>query len=101
VKVKFYLKASGKNPVEAFLEECSAELKSDFFDAVNLLTSGVSLAMPLSRNLASIHQGLQELRLKDRSGQVRVFYFLKKAMRSICSMLSKRRLKSYLKMRPN
>lgn len=34
--------------------------------------------MPLSRNLASIHSGLHELRLKDRNGQVRVFYFIKK-----------------------
>ena len=34
--------------------------------------------MPLSRNLASIHPGLHELRIKDRSGQIRFFYFIKK-----------------------
>lgn len=34
--------------------------------------------MPLSRNLSSVHPGLHELRLKDRSGQIRVFYFVKR-----------------------
>ena len=35
--------------------------------------------MPISRNLSSIHRGLHELRLKDRSGVYRFFYFIKKA----------------------
>jgi phage-related protein len=78
VIVKFYLKTSGKSPVQEFLNECSAEIRSDFFDAVNLLTAGEKLSMPLSRNLASIYTGLHELRLKDRSGQFRIFYFIKK-----------------------
>jgi len=64
--------------VEEFLQEQSAEIRSDFVDAVNLLAQGQVLSMPLSRNLSSIHVGLHELRLKDRSGQVRIFYFLKK-----------------------
>ena len=34
--------------------------------------------MPMSRNLSSVHPGLHELRFKDRSGQVRVFYFVKR-----------------------
>ena len=78
MKVKFYLKSSGRSPVEEFLADCSADVRSDFFDAVNLLVSGQNLSMPLSRNLASIQSGLHELRLKDRSGQFRVFYFIKK-----------------------
>lgn len=78
MRVKFYLKSSGRSPVEEFLTECSEGIRSDFFDAMNLLVSGQSLTMPLSRNLSSIHAGLHELRLKDRSGQIRVFYFLKK-----------------------
>jgi len=60
------------------LQGCSQELRSDFFDAVNLLAGGTSLAMPLSRNLSSIHHGLHELRLKDRAGQIRIFYYLKR-----------------------
>ena len=60
------------------MAECSGDIKSDFVDAVSLLATGENLQMPLSRNLSSIHKGLHELRLKDRSGQVRVFYFMKK-----------------------
>lgn len=78
MKVKFYLTGSGRSPVEDFLQDCSAGIKADFFDAVNLLSSGQTLAMPLSRGLSSVHPGLHELRLKDKSGQVRVFYFVKK-----------------------
>jgi phage-related protein len=78
VKVKFYLKGSGRSPVEEFLQELSAELQAEFFDAISLLTQGLMLAMPLSRNLSSIHPGLHELRLKDRAGQVRFFYFVKR-----------------------
>ena len=64
--------------MEEFLRECSLEIRQDFLDAVNLLTEGIRLSMPLSRNLNGIHTGLHELRLKDRNGQVRVFYFIKK-----------------------
>ena len=78
MKVKFYLKSSGKSPVETFIQECSEGLRTDFFDAINLLVNGKNLAMPLSRNLANIYAGLHELRLKDRSGQIRVFYYIKK-----------------------
>lgn len=78
MKVKSYLKSSGRSPVEEFLAECSLGLRSDFFDAVNLLVGGENLSMPLSRNLAGIHSGLHELRLKDRAGQIRIFYFVKK-----------------------
>jgi phage-related protein len=78
IKVRFYLKASGRSPVEEFFEECSLEIQKDFWDAIQLLETGENLSMPLSRNLGSIHAGLHELRLKDRSGQIRVFYFIKR-----------------------
>ncbi len=78
LKIKYYLKSSGRNPVLEFIQECSGEIQKDFVDALNLLSSGMVLSMPLSRNLSSIHIGLHELRLKDRSGQVRVFYYVKK-----------------------
>ena len=78
MKVRFYVTSSGRNLVEDFLHEQSDEAKADFVDAVSLLESGRMLAMPLSRNLASVRPGLHELRLKDRRGQIRVFYFMKK-----------------------
>lgn len=79
MKAKFYLKGSGRSPVEEFLQTCSEEVRGDFFDAFNLLAAGRNLQMPVSRNLSSIHRGLHELRLKDSAGQYRFFYFIKKA----------------------
>ena len=35
--------------------------------------------MPLSRSLSLIRPGLHELRLKDRAGLYRFFYFVKRA----------------------
>jgi len=78
MRIKFYLQGSGRSPIEEFLNEQSEDIRSDFVDTVHLLTSGQVLSMPLSRNLSSIYPGLHELRLKDRSGQIRVFYFIKK-----------------------
>lgn len=79
MKVKFYLSGSGRSPVEEFLADLSQDLKSEFVDAVILLEQGQNLSMPLSRNLSSIAKGLHELRLKDRTGAYRFFYFIKKA----------------------
>jgi hypothetical protein len=44
-----------------FLADCSLSIRSDFFDAVNLLVGGENLSMPLSRNLSGVHSGLHEL----------------------------------------
>jgi phage-related protein len=79
MRVKFYLTSSGRSPVEEFLQELSGELRSDFVDAVILLEEGQNLSMPLSRNLSSVFKGLHELRIKDRTGAYRFFYFIKKA----------------------
>ena len=65
--------------MEEFLRDLSKEMRVDFLDAIVLLEEGQSLSLPLSRNLASIHKGLHELRLKDRTGAFRFFYFIKKA----------------------
>jgi len=78
VKVKYYLTSSGHSPVEEFLSECSQDIRSDFIDALSRLSEGESLQMPLSKPLFNLHKGLHELRLKDRNGQVRIFYFIKK-----------------------
>lgn len=79
MKIRFYETASGRSPVEEFLRDCSKDVQGEFLDAVSLLEQEKVLSMPLSRNLSSIHRGLHELRFRDRGGQVRVFYFIKKA----------------------
>jgi phage-related protein len=78
VKAKYFLTSSGRSPVEDFINEQSEELRKEYFDALNRLSEGKVLAMPISRNLSSICPGLHELRLKDTAGQVRVFYFIKR-----------------------
>lgn len=85
MKIRFYLLGSSRSPVEEFLREQSEEIRTAFLDAVNLLTSGQRLSMPLSRNLSGVFPGLHELRLKDRSGQIRVFYFIKRG-EAICML---------------
>lgn len=65
--------------MEEFLKDQSDEIRERFIEAVCWLASGQNLAMPLSRNLSGIYPGLHELRLKDRSGQIRILYFMKKA----------------------
>jgi phage-related protein len=78
-KIRFYLTSSGRSPVEEFLKNQSNEIQERFVEAVSWLASGQNLSMPLARNLSGIHPGLHELRLRDRSGQIRVLYFMKKA----------------------
>ncbi len=78
MKVRFYLTSSGRSPVEEFLQGQSLQIRTTFVESVALLADGTQLDMPTSRNLSNIHPGLRELRLKDRSGQIRVFYFIKK-----------------------
>jgi len=78
VKVRFYVTASGRSPVEEFLAAQSFEIRVTFVEAVAMLSGGAVLSMPLSRSLSGIRHGLFELRLKDRGGHVRVMYYVKK-----------------------
>lgn len=51
--------------------------RNALLDFLALLGGGASLGMPVSRPMPSVIHGAHELRLKDRSGQYRVFYFTK------------------------
>lgn len=78
MEIKFFMTASGRSPVEEFVRELSDQTKAEFFDAVSLLASKKKLGMPLSRPLSNIYRGLHELRFRDRTGQIRFFYYIKK-----------------------
>lgn len=78
MKVRYYKTASGRSAVEEFLLGLPAATRLEIVDAIVLLQGRAHLSMPLSRNLASIRPGLHELRVRDRTGQVRVFYYLKR-----------------------
>ena len=78
MKLKLYVTPAGRSPVEEFLAELPTEVRADIFDGFLRLEAGEILPMPLSRSLAGIHQGLHELRFKDKGGQIRVIYYFKK-----------------------
>ena len=78
MKVRFYRTSSGRSPVEEFLQLLPESTRLEVIDAIVLLDSGKTLSMPLSRNLSNIRIGLHELRFRDKAGQVRVIYFIKK-----------------------
>ena len=57
--------------IQEFPEEVRRELGKAIFD----LQKGEKLGMPLSKPMSSVGVGAEELRLKDRSGIYRVFYY--------------------------
>ena len=78
MKIRYYQTLGSRSPVEEFLLGLPEATRLEVADAIVLLESGQALEMPLNRNLASIRPGLHELRFRDKAGQVRVIYYLKK-----------------------
>jgi len=70
-KVLFHPKA-----LEEFWE-LPKPIRSAFGELLRILQEGITLGMPASRSMSSVAQGVDELRVKDASGQYRVFYFKK------------------------
>jgi phage-related protein len=52
------------------------DIRGDLADALARLDGGLLLSMPLSRPMPIIGTRVHELRLKDQSGNYRVFYVL-------------------------
>ncbi|HKO98671.1 MAG TPA: type II toxin-antitoxin system RelE/ParE family toxin [Pyrinomonadaceae bacterium] len=64
-----------RDAIREFPEEVRRELGKLIFD----FQKGKKLSMPLARPMTSVASGVEELRVKDRSGAFRVFYFTKLA----------------------
>ena len=64
-----------RDAIRDFPEDVRREFGKAIFD----LQKGEKLAMPLSRRMPSVGPGVEELRVKDRSGGYRVFYYAKLA----------------------
>ena len=62
-----------RDAIREFPEDVRRELGKAIFD----LQKGEKLSMPLSRPMASVAAGVEELRVRDRSGAYRVFYYAK------------------------
>ena len=61
--------------IRSFPEGVRKELGKAIFD----LQRGEVLPMPLSRPMPSVGPGVEELRIRDRSGIYRAFYYTKSA----------------------
>ena len=64
-----------RDVIREFPEDVRREFGKDIFD----LQKGEKLSMPLSRPMASVASGVEELRVRDRSGVYRVFYYTRLA----------------------
>ncbi|HEY3581959.1 MAG TPA: type II toxin-antitoxin system RelE/ParE family toxin [Pyrinomonadaceae bacterium] len=61
--------------IRSFSRDVRREIGKVVFD----LQAGVKLTMPLSRSMPTVAVGAHELRIRDRSGIYRVFYYTKLA----------------------
>lgn len=61
--------------LKSFPEEVRRELGKAILD----LQKGEKLSMPLSRSMPAVAAGVEELRVKDRTGAYRAFYFARLA----------------------
>ena len=71
----FHPKARDADAIREFPEDVRREFGRIIFD----LQNGEKLSMPLSRPIASVAAGVEELRVRDRSVVYRVFYYTKLA----------------------
>lgn len=60
------------------IREFPDEIKRAMGEAILKLQYGVTLTMPLSRPMPSVASGVAELRVKDRSGVYRTFYYARR-----------------------
>ena len=63
--------------VKKELEKIDKGLRDTFNRLMILVANGEPIALPRSRPMPSIGRGVHELRIKDTSGQYRVFYYTK------------------------
>jgi phage-related protein len=61
------------------IREFPEDVRREFGKAIFDLQKGEKLSMPLSRPMPSVGSGVEELRVRDRAGAYRVFYYTKLA----------------------
>ncbi len=60
----------------AFIREQSPGIKREIGEALRDVQKGIRLGLPLSRPMSAITSGAHELRVRDATMAVRVFYFV-------------------------
>ena len=63
----------------ATLKSFPEEVRREFGKAIFDLQKGKTLAMPLLRQMPTVAAGVEELRVKDRRGAYRAFYYARLA----------------------
>jgi phage-related protein len=72
-RINYFREASGRSPVESFIDALSTDERVDTMVGIDMLRShGVSLGRPWA---APLGKGLWELRIRTRR-QLRILYFL-------------------------
>ena len=59
------------------IEGTDFSVRKQILELLGQLSGGAVLGMPVSRPMPSIYKSAHELRIKDRSGHYRIFYYLK------------------------
>lgn len=59
------------------IEPLGLDLRRQIAELLALLAEGASIGLPVSRPMPSVASGAHELRLRDRSGSCRAFYYTK------------------------
>jgi len=70
-------KASFHQAIQSTLRSFPQEVRKALGKAILELQKGVTLSMPLSKPMPSVSQGAHEIRVKDKEGIYRVFYYTK------------------------
>ena len=88
-----YTTRSGGEPVREFIRALPEETQFEVLVLLRRLENDETLTMPHCRSLAAMARGLYELRVGDRQGQVRIFYYtkLKQGLFLIHALRKKRR----------
>jgi phage-related protein len=63
----------------AILKEFPEDVRREWGKAIYELQKGAKPSLPLSRPMPTVAVGVEELRVKDRSGAYRTFYFARQA----------------------
>ena len=75
VEVRHYTTHRGRCPVREFIEEMPQDAQYELLAILRRLEQGETLHMPLVRSLSSVAHGLWEMRIRDREGHHRIFYY--------------------------
>jgi phage-related protein len=70
---KVIFDSNARREIQSFPKDIKIELGK----LLLILQSGENITMPLSRPMPSIFNGVSELRIKDETGNYRIFYYIK------------------------